>query len=161
MENQTIENLTKEEKSRIVTEELFGLKVIHPQDYFANLKGGNADYWRQQAGEFTTNDPVVVKGNKPYKTHKLDSYPAPDFYGAQAYELLARARVALFARNLHVRFAEALALRLAGDPLENLYWALVNASAEDQVEAIVEILMQERQSAKKNKSKTKSGGKRK
>jgi len=137
--------LTTAEKNKIIAETLFGLKVIYPRQYFDNLKGKNADYYRQQA-DYRGDAPIVVRNNKPLKTHSIDAYPAPDFYiGVNSYELLARARQLLFERNLHLRFAEILAESF--EPPEfwkNLHWNLINAAPGAQADAIVKTLVEKK-----------------
>jgi hypothetical protein len=138
----SIESLTTEEKNRIITEKLFGLKVIYPQTYYAELKGRNADEWRKQAPG--NNDPVVVKNNKPLKTHYIDSYPMPNFYkGSKSYELIPQARARLQEKNLHLRFAEILAESFKPpDFRKNLHWNLIDAAPGVQADAIVRVLLE-------------------
>lgn len=137
-----IEDLTIEEKNVIITEAIFGLKVIFPQDYYANLKGASADAYRKNAPD--SNAPVVVRNNKPLKTHSIDSYPMPNFYeSSHRYELLARARARLQEMDLHLRFAYFVADFFEPPEFwQNLHWNLINAEPEIQADAIVKVLLE-------------------
>lgn len=136
------EDLTELEKNILITEKLFGLKVIIPKEYFANLKGKNADYWRNQ-NPTPSETPVVVKDNRPLKTHQIESYPMPDFYnGGNRYELCAAARRHLEEKNLHFLFAAELAESFpSGEFWKHLHWNLINAAPERQADSIVKILL--------------------
>lgn len=146
MANEDFKNLSAEEKSRIITEKLFGFKVIYPQEYYAKLRGSNADYWRKQAPDRT--EPVVVKGNKDLKTHWIDAYPMPDFYSPIAHSLIAEARRLLFEKDLHLDFAGILGQTVFENmpadcqTSEAVHWLLINASVEDQADAIVKVLLE-------------------
>lgn len=135
-----------EQKNVLITEKLFGLKVIYPKEYFAKLKGKNADYYRS-AYAHVTNDPVYVKGNKPLKTHYLDSMPAPNFYnGARAYDLIAQARVLIEGKGLHEEFAYVLRQSIINNIglQDRDIFALVNALPSEQADAIVKVLLEQK-----------------
>lgn len=138
------ENLSELEKNILLTEKLFNLKVIIPKEYFANLKGKNADYWRAQ-NPTPSEMPVVVRGNRPLKTHQIESYPMPDFYaGEHSLVILARAREKLEQMELHLKFAFKLAETF--EPPEfwkHLHWNLINAAPELQADAICKVLLEE------------------
>lgn len=142
MKNKKFADLTELEKNILITERLFGLKVVIPKDYYANLKGKNADYWREQ-NPTPSETPVVVKGNRPLKTHQIESYPMPDFYEENAFNAINRARAAIFSKNFHLRFAQLLVESFDGpDFWDLIYWNLVNCSPAKQADAIVKIILE-------------------
>lgn len=155
-----IKNLSNDEKNKIIVENLFGLKVIYPNDYYANLKGKNADYWRANRPE--GDAPVIVKNNKELKTHWIDAMPVPDYYAnfeisgieaSRAYtgKLLAQAYEKLMERDLFEEFARVLFENFSTDAVsadvfktpEKLEKEIDKFPHHEQADAIILILLAE------------------
>lgn len=149
-ENKNFEDLSREEKNRIIMEGLFGLTVIYPADYYRNLKGRHADYWRERAGQID-NSPVVVKNNQKLHTHEIDSFPLPDFYDENAHGWIAQARAKLAEKNLQSDFAGSLS-RIIPDS-DNFTFDLINAAPAQQADAIVKVLLEQPVEEKKRRGK--------